>query len=223
VVAAAGPLERAFTSSGYTVDYPRHIDGSHHHVGDAATKRATVQIRSVSDTFEQALLEAGGSLDPDATGAVGYARVFPGVSVVYQPLPNALKDGQTAFTLTSPFMHDSAGNGSKAVAVSLRPAAHHGARGYEVTITADDAWLDDPARAYPVGLDPTVITEPICVDLTFSVYETLSFPVLTDETLECLLDPEQPGLSCDVEGFVPVVNEGHHEVGRCATGGASAK
>lgn len=251
-------------------------------MGHSPVKRATVEVRSGSDVFEQALLGADGSLDPDLpAGAVGYARVFPSVSVVYQPTPDALKetivlvdaaarhsfsfwisgrrgerrlraelqsdrsilmrtrDGQTAFELPPPFMYDSVGAGSRAVAVSVRPAIHHGARGYQVTMTADDAWLSDPARRYPVAVDPTVITNPICIKLNFHGYcnvehsgqgpdvpgyENLSVPLLIAETEECLLDPEQPGLSCDVEGLVPAVNEGQHEVGlpRAATSGATA-
>ncbi|MFD8693243.1 DUF6531 domain-containing protein [Kitasatospora purpeofusca] len=56
-------------------------------------------------------------------------------------------------------MHDSASG-----APNTSTAVHYGLREdggrYTLTVTADRAWLDDPARVYPVAVDPTTVTAP---------------------------------------------------------------
>jgi RHS repeat-associated protein len=66
--------------------------------------------------------------------------------------------GNVQFTIHSPFMHDAPtaqselGNTSDRVAVSLTG----GSGTYHLTYTPDSAWLNDPARLYPVTIDPTL-------------------------------------------------------------------
>ncbi|MFJ8431062.1 LamG-like jellyroll fold domain-containing protein [Kitasatospora sp. NPDC094019] len=72
-----------------------------------------------------------------------------------------LRDAAGAERMRVPrgLMHDSAPgapNTSTAVRYGLR---EEGGR-YTLTVTADRAWLDDPARVYPVVVDPTTVTAP---------------------------------------------------------------
>lgn len=62
--------------------------------------------------------------------------------------------GAVAFTVAAPFMFDSATDRafSTDVGVAVAPSAD----GFELRWTLDDAWVDDPARVWPVTVDPTV-------------------------------------------------------------------
>jgi hypothetical protein len=67
--------------------------------------------------------------------------------------------GKTKLSFRAPFMVDSSGNrnySSRAVSFSL---ADDAAPGYLLTLSADRSWLDDPARVYPVTIDPTLDAE----------------------------------------------------------------
>src|SRR5205823_14671587 len=50
----------------------------------------------------------------------------------------------------APSMHDASGATSNAIAVTLNEGA--------VTVTPDRAWLTSPSRAWPVSVDPDVLT-----------------------------------------------------------------
>ena len=72
-----------------------------------------------------------------------------------------LLDGKTSvFHVPAPFMVDSApeadGDGARSKAVHYELATVAGAS--VMTVVADAAWLNDPARVYPVYLDPTTIS-----------------------------------------------------------------
>ncbi len=60
--------------------------------------------------------------------------------------------GVGQFTLPRPFMDDYAGKHSTAVNMALGQDTG----GTTLTVTADPAWLTDPARQYPVVIDPAV-------------------------------------------------------------------
>jgi hypothetical protein len=66
--------------------------------------------------------------------------------------------GTVAAEIPHGFMEDSAwspsGDGAESEAVTF--ALNQTAAGWVLTVTADSAWLDDPARVYPVTVDPTV-------------------------------------------------------------------
>lgn len=80
------------------------------------------------------------------------------------------KDGKTFFTLTKPFMYDAKENVSHEIDVNLRKE-----KGKTfVDVKADQEWLSDPSRAYPVIIDPSVIIQEGTTEDTFisSTYPT---------------------------------------------------
>ncbi len=62
-------------------------------------------------------------------------------------------DGNCLYTMAAPYMVDDGGEYSAAVNVTL---LRLGGGKYIVTYTPDREWLADPAREYPVRLDPTI-------------------------------------------------------------------
>lgn len=62
-------------------------------------------------------------------------------------------DSLPTFTLLTPQMHDAAG----AVSHDLHLVLEETAEGCFLTLTADESWLTDPTRVYPVTIDPTVL------------------------------------------------------------------
>ena len=59
---------------------------------------------------------------------------------------------ETAFLMNAPFMYDAAGARTSEVEVTLTETAN----GYLYTMTPSEEWLSDPARAYPVTVDPHI-------------------------------------------------------------------
>jgi RHS repeat-associated protein len=64
--------------------------------------------------------------------------------------------GRTRFSIAAPFMRDAAGTVSRAVSYELRRSE----AGWVLAIRPDREWLGDPARAFPVEVDPTVYLGP---------------------------------------------------------------
>lgn len=62
-------------------------------------------------------------------------------------------NNEVIFTMTSPYMYDSAGELSEEIAVTLRSK---GDGCYEIQMTPDTKWLSSADRVYPVVLDPQV-------------------------------------------------------------------
>ena len=63
---------------------------------------------------------------------------------------------QAVYTVTAPVMTDAAGALSDALTLQL-VSAKNGK--FQIKLTADSAWLNDPARVYPVTVDPTVLSK----------------------------------------------------------------
>jgi RHS repeat-associated protein len=71
--------------------------------------------------------------------------------------------GEVVFVVPAPFMVDSSGTPagySDAVRFDLQDSGE----GWRLTMTADHDWLTDPARVYPVRIDPTITAQPAAVD-----------------------------------------------------------
>lgn len=92
-------------------------------------------------------------------GPLGYTfdlNASPGLTPVLSPNNEILfndGDARVRFRMPAPFMFDSSESiaTSSAVAVQLQRSGS----GWRLTLTPDHAWLNDPARVYPVVVDPT--------------------------------------------------------------------
>lgn len=63
-------------------------------------------------------------------------------------------DGSVPVVIPAAVMHDSAAVPAESTAIAYTLAPRDG--GWTLTLTPDLAWLDDPARVYPVVIDPTL-------------------------------------------------------------------
>ena len=64
--------------------------------------------------------------------------------------------GELVFTLAAPYMYDAAGEYSEEIDVVLEDTE----KGYQLTFKPDQEWLADPARVYPIVIDPILRTSP---------------------------------------------------------------
>jgi hypothetical protein len=64
------------------------------------------------------------------------------------------ESGEVTFSVPAPFMTDNSGDYSDAVSFDLSNEGE----GWQLTMTAEPSWLGDPARVYPVRVDPTIST-----------------------------------------------------------------
>ncbi|NLY33083.1 MAG: hypothetical protein GX065_09835, partial [Firmicutes bacterium] len=72
------------------------------------------------------------------------------------------QQGEGIFFIPAPYMYDKANEESLDFTVSLE---HQSGPNYILTYTADEAWLTDPARVYPVVIDPVVWTKQSSSDI----------------------------------------------------------
>ncbi|WP_433363628.1 DNRLRE domain-containing protein [Actinoplanes sp. CA-142083] len=130
--------------SGSTVTYPGLAGGADlvYDVGSTELKEKIVLKRPPAGPVSYAFtLDAHGlTAVPQADGSIA----FRGAS------------GATELTMPAPFMADGAGRTSTKVTQTVT--------GSTVTVTADPAWLADPARVYPVVVDPTIKVQPVPAD-----------------------------------------------------------
>ena len=64
--------------------------------------------------------------------------------------------GELVFTLAAPYMYDAAGEYSEEIDVVLEDTG----KGCQLTFKPDQEWLADPARVYPIVIDPILRTSP---------------------------------------------------------------
>jgi RHS repeat-associated protein len=68
-------------------------------------------------------------------------------------------DGETVFVFAAPFMHDASGTPEgRSTAVTLTVEELDGAA--VLRLAADEAWLADDGRVWPVTIDPTLVLQP---------------------------------------------------------------
>ncbi len=111
-----------------------------------------LEIRLCSDRLEESLV-----LKTPEAARSWRIRYDPGELTARQDTPREIalldKAGETVFTLSAPYMTDAAMAGSDALTLEILSAEQS-----ELTLSlrAESAWLDDPARKYPVRIDPYV-------------------------------------------------------------------
>lgn len=154
---AAGP-SRAVTAQvdGSTVTYAGLADGADvvYEVTPTSVKENIVLAKRPAGGFSYTFSVNAGGLTavPRADGSVGFVD----------------GDGQTLFVMPPPFMFDSGDDPSSPVGKGYsdrvtQTVVQRGPTSF-ITITADAAWLADPARNYPVTIDPTVKIQPVPSD-----------------------------------------------------------
>ncbi|MHB0979948.1 MAG: DNRLRE domain-containing protein [Thermoleophilia bacterium] len=85
--------------------------------------------------------------------------------------------GETAFLLPRPWVTDSAPG---APVVDLEQTLRAEGDGYLLSVSLDPAWLADPARVFPVLIDPTIETQAVALDTFLSpTFPTTSYGTQT--------------------------------------------
>lgn len=117
-----------------------------------------VAYRALADRVEEELVLADSSADSEFVFEV---EVSEGLAAEENPrggIDFVDAAGSVAFAFAAPFMFDSAqsddGLGARSEAVRLEIAED--SPGLVVRLAADREWLEDPARVFPVVIDPTV-------------------------------------------------------------------
>ena len=151
----AGASGAGATVSGTTIEYRDalpHVTARYSVGSEAVEETLVLQDRAAAPSYRFLLqVPAGTAADQLPDGGWGFR--IPGRA-------------QPSFILTPPVAYDSApGRG-------LDPRNHHArigvrevAGGFQVDLTIDQAWLGDPARRFPVFLDPTISIQPDAVTL----------------------------------------------------------
>jgi YD repeat-containing protein len=89
---------------------------------------------------------------------VDYAMQLTGLVPVQEGNGFGLLDeeGNRIFSISEPFLYDAAGDESREIAVNMEQVEGDT---WRLSYVPSDAWLSDPARKWPVVLDPTIKTE----------------------------------------------------------------
>ncbi len=135
-------------AAGSSVTYPSAFKGvdARYDVGSDALKETLVLASRQSQRSFAFRLGMSAGLTPklQATGGVSFED----------------NTGRVVSSFAAPFMVDAAGVRSRAVDFGLV----RDAKGWKLTTTASAAWLEDPARRYPVRVDPyaSPLADPDC-------------------------------------------------------------
>ncbi|MBR0510245.1 MAG: DNRLRE domain-containing protein [Clostridia bacterium] len=137
---------------------------------DPTTPDAFTAEASFCDVFDETDLQYrlyGGNMKEDLilrtyaaphnfTVRYRYENVTPQLQADGKTLCFVTPEGESAFTVTAPYMTDAEGNASSELSLVLSEEKENE---IAFTLTPDEAWLADPARAYPVTIDPVVETD----------------------------------------------------------------
>jgi hypothetical protein len=85
-------LPQSAGAAEYEVEYPRFIDGHHHHRGAPPGEKTPLTISRGSAVLTQMLLGARGNVEPAPPTGVLYRDVYPDVSLVYEQDTTRLKE-----------------------------------------------------------------------------------------------------------------------------------
>ena len=148
-IGAAGPARPASpTAQGDTVTFTGAFGPGAdvaYHVASGQLKEDVVLTRPpVQSTFTFTVDPHGLTAKANADGSIGF---YPGD-----------RDTAPLLVMPKPFMYDSAKQPAESARVT-QTLRWEGNR-LTVALTADEGWLRDPARVYPVVLDPTIKIQP---------------------------------------------------------------
>ena len=80
-----------------------------------------------------------------------------------------VENGETVYVIPAPYMTDAKYEYSDAVSYRLTDL---GKGEYEIVVSADDEWINDPERAFPVAIDPTVTNQNSSLWDSYTDYST---------------------------------------------------
>jgi len=176
----AGPVQ--LTVSGQTVSFaPLAVTGATPAAAAGATASyanvwpgVSVRYAALPDGVQEALILASAAAPHSFTFQLRLSAGLTAAAVPDGSITITDRQGAVVFTLPAPAMTDTShrpAGRSRAVRLSLDPG------GTVLTLTADAAWLADPARVYPVTIDPTVSLLPPTQDcyLVGGTYAATSF------------------------------------------------
>src|SRR2546430_998370 len=146
----------AVTATGDTVRFPDAVAGADlsYQVTGTALRERLVLGRAPADPTFTFVVDAGGlAVDARPDGSVAFRA------------PDG--DGTPLLALPRPVLYDNRDDPSspygKAWSDRATQTVHRDGDRLTVTVTADRGWLADPARAYPVTIDPTFEVGPALV------------------------------------------------------------
>lgn len=157
--------------SGSTISYPSlfpRTDVRYTVEDDAVKEVLLLHDAAAPASFAFALQVAGAR--PQAGGAVNGGATFVDAA------------GHSLFAL-APLLASDARGATTAVALALQPSGAPGAYALQATIPA--SWLADPARAWPVALDPTVTfnaVKDVTIDSANLKYKLSTFDCVPNRT-----------------------------------------
>ncbi len=119
---------------------------------------ATLTFTALGDELKESLSLAGPTSPSTYSFAVQFSPDLIAGSNAQGGIDFQGNGGRPVFSFAPPFMQDSAALPvfSRAVSLGLAKTGD----GITVTLAADPSWLADPARVYPVTVDPTVDLNP---------------------------------------------------------------
>jgi RHS repeat-associated protein len=83
-------------------------------------------------------------------------------------------EGQSAFVLPAPVIYDSASAQEPSLSAVHYDLAPSGEGHWRLTVQADREWLEDPARQFPVTIDPTLVVEKPSLDCAIASWAPTS-------------------------------------------------
>ncbi|WBB91605.1 DNRLRE domain-containing protein [Verrucosispora sp. WMMC514] len=143
--------------SGSTVTYPGIADGADvvYDVTATALKEKIVLRKAPSGpaSYTFTLETAGLTAQQRDDGSIAFVRA---------------SGGEPAFVMPAPFMYDDKDDRSsphgKVWSDKVTQTVTRSGSTSTITVTADAGWLADPARVYPVVIDPTIKIQPVPAD-----------------------------------------------------------
>jgi len=140
------------SSIGYQDALP-HVDANYNLLGDGLEEVLTLKDGQAPSSYTF-LLKApkGATASQQADGS--WVFVIPGRA-------------PASFWLKAPYAYDSGTRNVEPRQPHAQMSVKEGKDGFDVTLSLDQSWLKDPARKFPVFLDPTITVQPETLDTTF--------------------------------------------------------
>jgi hypothetical protein len=145
------------TVEGSSIRYPGalpHVNATYTVLGDGLEEVLELQDASVQSSFQFRLkAPKGTSASEQADGSWVFA--LPGRA-------------PGSFWLRPPYTYDSGTRSVDPAQPHARMGVQPAGDGFQVTLSVDPPWLHDPARTFPVFVDPTISIQPDTLDSTFT-------------------------------------------------------